>query len=58
MKFVATKKVMTTDFFLPPLCCYFWIRDGKKIRIRDKHPGSATLVMLIDTLMRVLIIAC
>ncbi len=20
-----------------------WIKDGKRIRIRDKHPGSATL---------------
>jgi hypothetical protein len=41
---------MTTNFFSPPLfCCCFWIRDpGKvKIRIRDKHPGSATLLFFI-----------
>ncbi len=30
----------------PLFCCCFWIRDPEwtKIRIRDKHPGSATLV--------------
>jgi hypothetical protein len=46
VKFVATKKDMTTNFFFTPLfCCCFWIRDPGwvKIRIRDKHPGSATL---------------
>ncbi len=45
VKFVATKKGITTNFFTPLFCFCFWIRDpGKvKIRIRDKHPGSATL---------------
>jgi hypothetical protein len=47
MKFVATKKVMTKNFFFTPLfCAVFGIKDPGwvKIRIRDKHPGSATLV--------------
>jgi hypothetical protein len=46
VKFVATKKRFDNKFFFTPLfCCYFWIRDPEwvKIRIRDKHPGSATL---------------
>ncbi len=30
-------------FFTPLLCCCFWIRDPRS-GIRDKHPGSATLV--------------
>ncbi len=48
VKFVATKKGMTTNFF-PPLsfAAVFRsrIRDGSKSRsgIRDKHPGSVTL---------------
>jgi hypothetical protein len=42
---------MTTNFFTLLFCCCFWIRDPRsgirdpgwvKIRIRDKHPGSAT----------------
>ncbi len=35
------------NFFHPSLCCCFWIRDPVwvKIRIRDKHPGSATLCL-------------
>ncbi len=52
VKFVATKTGMTTNFFFTPLfcCCFFdpgsEIRDPGwvKIRIRDKHPGSAILV--------------
>ncbi len=46
VKFVATKQGMTT-IFTPLFCCCFWIRDPRwvKIRIRDKHPGSATLVL-------------
>jgi hypothetical protein len=40
-------KKMYKKMFTTPLCCYFWIRDPRwiKIRIRDldKHPGSATL---------------
>jgi hypothetical protein len=38
---------MKTIFFLTSLFCYyFWIRDPEwvKIGIRDKHPGSATLL--------------
>jgi hypothetical protein len=32
-------------FFTPLFCCCFWIRDPGwvKIRIRDRHPESATL---------------
>jgi hypothetical protein len=36
----ATKKVRQ-PISPPPSICF--IRDGKKIRIRDKHLGSATL---------------
>jgi hypothetical protein len=48
VNFVATKKGLTKkNFFTPLFCCCFgsWIRDPEwvKIRIRDKHPGSATL---------------
>ncbi len=42
------KKGMTTNFFFTPLfCCCFWFRDleSVKIRIRDKHSGSATLIL-------------
>jgi hypothetical protein len=53
VKFVATKKGLTTNFFLPSLLLLFLdpgsgIRDPGwiKIRIRDKHPGSATLYLL------------
>ncbi len=36
---------MTSNFFHPSLLLLFWIRDPGwvKIRIRDKHSGSATL---------------
>ncbi len=37
--------------FFPLLFCFFWcIRDPGwiKIRIRDKHPGSATLVLIYE----------
>jgi len=49
VKFLATKKDMTTHFFTPLFCCCLWIRDQGsgirhpgwvKIRIRDKHHGS------------------
>ncbi len=47
---------MTTHFFTPLFCCCFWIRDPRseepgwvKIRIRDKHPGSATLLVHIES---------
>jgi hypothetical protein len=46
VKFVATKKMYENKFFSAHLfCSCFWIRDAGwvKIRIRDKHPGSATL---------------
>jgi hypothetical protein len=38
---------MTNFFFTPLFCSCFWIRDPGwvKIRIRDKHPGSATLLV-------------
>ncbi len=44
MKFVATKKGMTTNFFHPFLLLRFLDPGWVKIRIRDKHPGSATLL--------------
>jgi hypothetical protein len=38
---------MTTNFYTNVFHCCFWIRDPRsgrgEIRIRDKHPGSATL---------------
>ncbi len=39
-------------FFTPLFCCCFWIRDPGwvKIRIRDKHPGSATLLINVSCL--------
>ncbi len=47
---MATKKGLTINFFHPSLLLLFLdpgseIRDPErvKIRIRDKHPGSATL---------------
>jgi hypothetical protein len=48
VKFVATKKGMATNFFSPfSFVAVFGseIRDPGwvKIRIRDKHPGSAIL---------------
>jgi hypothetical protein len=39
----ATKNVRQLIFFFPPLCCR-WIRDRKKLRINDKHPGAALLI--------------
>jgi hypothetical protein len=56
VKFVATKKGMTKKNFHPSLFLLFWIRDPRsaigdpewvKLRIRDKHPGSATLRVLV-----------
>jgi hypothetical protein len=52
VKFVATKKGMTKKMFSPSLfAAVFGSGMGKnqdpgwvKIRIRDKHPGSATLI--------------
>jgi hypothetical protein len=49
VKFVATKKGLTTNFFstLSFVAVFVSeIRDPEwvKIRIRDKHPGSATLI--------------
>ncbi len=48
MIFVATKKGKTTNFFSPlsfVAVFGYWIQDPgwTKIRIRDKHPESATL---------------
>ncbi len=46
MKFVATKKGLTTNFFTPLFCCCFWIRDPKSkirdlewVKIRIQDPG-------------------
>jgi hypothetical protein len=54
VKFVATKKGFRTNFFHPSLLLLFLdpgseIRDPEwvKIRIRDKHPGSATLIFMV-----------
>jgi hypothetical protein len=40
---------MITNFFSPLFCYCFWIRDPGwvKIRIRDKYPGSATLLFTL-----------
>jgi|688.fasta_scaffold2561646_1 hypothetical protein len=40
---MVAKEGKTTNYFRFFCCC--WIRDPrwKKISIRDKHPGSATL---------------
>ncbi len=46
------KKRFDKFFFTPLFCCYFWIQDPGseirdpgwvKIKIRNKHPRSATL---------------
>jgi hypothetical protein len=42
VKFVATRNGMKTNFLL-----LFLDPGWEKIRIRDKHPGSATLVRVI-----------
>jgi hypothetical protein len=52
VEFVATKKGITTNFFSPlSFVAVFGsgIRDGKKpgSGIRDKHPGSVTLLMYV-----------
>jgi hypothetical protein len=40
---------MTINFFHPRLSLLIWIRDPMgKLRIRDKNPGSATLVQGVD----------
>ncbi len=50
VKFVVTKKGMTTNFFCHPSLLLLFLHPGSrcvKIRIRDKHPGSATLVVTL-----------
>ncbi len=47
------KKVWQQIFLHRSLLLLFLDPGWVKIRIRDKHPGSATLGMLIDTRMRV-----
>ncbi len=46
------KKVRQLIFFTPLFCCCFWILDPEtgmaKIRIRDKHPESATLKQVLQ----------
>jgi hypothetical protein len=49
VKFVATKKGMTTNLFHPSLLLLFLDLGKVKIRIRDKHSGSATLIYLFYT---------
>ncbi len=54
MKFVATKQVWQLIFFHPSLWVAVFgsgIRDPGwvKIRIRDKHPGSATLLATVTS---------
>jgi hypothetical protein len=44
VKFAATKKGIKTNFFHPSLLFLFLDPGWVKIRIQDKHPGSATLV--------------
>ncbi len=46
---MTTKKVCQQIFFIPLFCCCIWIRDPAwvKIRIRDKHPRSATLLFYL-----------
>jgi hypothetical protein len=56
-KFLGKKlhNSLTKKFFVIPLFCYcFWIRDPEwvKIKIRDKHPGPATLVVVFLLLPR------
>jgi hypothetical protein len=59
VRFVATKNSMTTNFFQPSLLLVFldpgseilnpgWV----KVRIRDKNPGSATLLPVLEIQMR------
>ncbi len=40
---MATKKSRTTNYFPPLLLLLLKDPGWKKIRIRDKHPGSTTL---------------
>ncbi len=52
MKFTATQKGKTTNFFI--LSTFFMLLDPgsagieQKIRIRDKHPESATLQAMLE----------
>ncbi len=57
MKLVATKKGMTTNYFSPlsfVAVFGFGIRDPGwvKIRILDKHPGSAILCQAITSIVQ------
>jgi hypothetical protein len=47
VKFVATKEDMTTNFFHSSLLLLFLDSGSGMGRIRDKHPGSATLILII-----------
>jgi hypothetical protein len=49
VKFVATKKGMTTNFSPSLLLLFLDTGSGMvKIRIRDKHHGSATLLEIFN----------
>ncbi len=54
------KKLWQQIFFYPLFCCCFWILDPGwvKIRIRDKHPGSATLRDSIESGSTALLVTC
>jgi hypothetical protein len=53
VKFVATKKYSNKFFFHPSLVAVFGSENRNpgwvKIRMRDKHPGSATLFRELNT---------
>ncbi len=54
VKFVATKKGMTTNFFSPSLLLLFWdpgskIRDPWWVKIRFRDPGYTTLICNTDS---------
>jgi hypothetical protein len=51
---------MATNFFTPFFSCCIWIRDPGwvKIRIQDKHPGSATLVATMHMTVSYLAFKC
>jgi hypothetical protein len=50
--FVATKKIEQQIFSHLLFCCCCWIQDPVwiKIKIRDKHPGSAILLKTVKIL--------
>ncbi len=55
MKFMAPKKRFDKFFFHPCLSLLFLDPGWVKIRIRDKHPGSATLLLNVDVCRAVIL---